>query len=76
MICYWLVSRKLDAAFQACCELLEGQIENVLLDVEQLFDGVRCTHFLGDVSDELETLTSALAVGTTHRCSFLNLPKR
>ncbi|MCH2599670.1 MAG: PSP1 C-terminal domain-containing protein [Pirellulaceae bacterium] len=61
-----------DAAFQACCELLEErQIENVLLDVEQLFDGSSLYfYFLGDVSDELETLTSALAVRYDSQVQF------
>ncbi|MBH58545.1 MAG: PSP1 C-terminal domain-containing protein [Planctomycetaceae bacterium] len=50
-------------AFEACCELLESkQISNVLLDVEQLLDGSSLYfYFLGEVSDELEQLTSELA---------------
>ena len=53
-----------NAAFEACCELLhECQIDNVLLDVEQLFDGSSLYfYFLGDVSPELESLTTELAV--------------
>ena len=50
-------------AFEACCELLDSkQISNVLLDVEQLLDGSSLYfYFLGEVSDELEQLTSELA---------------
>ena len=59
-------------AFDACCELLDSeQISNVLLDVEQLFDGSSLYfYFLGDVSPKLEELTSELAVRYDSKVQF------
>ncbi|MBA62470.1 MAG: hypothetical protein CMJ76_08895 [Planctomycetaceae bacterium] len=61
-----------NAAFEACCELLElCQISNVLLDVEQLFDGSSLYfYFLGEVSPELERLTADLAVRYDSKVQF------
>ena len=50
-------------AFEACCELLDfHKISNVLMDVEQVFDGSSLYfYFLGEVSPELEQITADLA---------------
>jgi len=57
------IERNRDEAFQACNELLaERDLPAVLMDVEHLFDGQSLYfYFLGDVSPELEALTSELA---------------
>ncbi len=51
------------AAYVACVDLLRSrQIDSVLLDVEQLFDGRSLYfHFLGDVPPALEPLLAELA---------------
>jgi cell fate regulator YaaT (PSP1 superfamily) len=51
------------AAYVACVDLLRTrQIDSVLLDVEQLFDGRSLYfHFLGDVPPALEPLLAELA---------------
>jgi len=57
------IERNRDEAFRACNELLaERNLSAVLMDVEHLFDGQSLYfYFLGDVSPELEALTSELA---------------
>lgn len=57
------LQRHRDRAFLACQKLIsERGISAVLVDVEHLFDGQNLFfYFLGDVSPELEDLTSQLA---------------
>jgi len=57
------IERNRDEAFQACNELLaERDLPAVLMDVEHLFDGqFAVLLLLGEVSPELEALTSELA---------------
>lgn len=52
-----------DKAFVACQELISQQgLPGILMDVEHLFDGESVFfYFLGDVSPELEAITSELA---------------
>ena len=57
------LQRHRDRAFLACQKLISDRaIPAVLVDVEHLFDGQSLFfYFLGDVSPELEALTSQLA---------------
>lgn len=57
------IERNRDEAFRACNKLLaERQLPAILMDVEHLFDGQSLYfYFLGDVSPEIEALTSELA---------------
>ncbi len=57
------LDRHRDQAFRECCRLLtERNLDAVLMDVEQLFDGTSLYfYFLGNVPPELERLTSELA---------------
>lgn len=52
-----------DQAFRACQRLIcERQLPAILMDVEHLFDGrALYFYFLGEVSPELDSLTSELA---------------
>ncbi|HUG71457.1 MAG TPA: PSP1 C-terminal domain-containing protein [Pirellulaceae bacterium] len=57
------IEQNRDEAFHACNNLLaERHLPAVLMDVEHLFDGQSLYfYFLGDVSPEIEALTSELA---------------
>ena len=57
------LQRNRKRALEACtAELAKRQIQATLIDAEHLFDGQSLYfYFLGDVSPELETLTSELA---------------
>ena len=57
------IERNRHEAFQACNDLLaKRNLPAVLMDVEHLFDGQSLYfYFLGDVSPEIEALTSELA---------------
>ena len=57
------IERNRDEAFHACSNLLaERHLPGVLMDVEHLFDGRSLYfYFLGEVSPEIEALTSELA---------------
>lgn len=57
------IERNRTEAFEACNRLLvERDLPAVLMDVEHLFDGQSLYfYFLGDVSPEIEALTSELA---------------
>lgn len=57
------IDRFRDKAFQACQNLIvEKEFTAVLVDVEHLFDGQSLYfYFLGDVSDEVNQLTTQLA---------------
>jgi cell fate regulator YaaT (PSP1 superfamily) len=57
------LEKRKDEAYAACSTLLaERNLSAVLMDVEHLFDGRSVYfYFLGDVTPELESLTSELA---------------
>jgi hypothetical protein len=61
-----------DQAFRACEDLLRVRgLEAVLMDVEHLFDGRSLYfYFLGDVTEELESLTAELAAAYDTEVQF------
>ena len=66
------LDRRRDEAFQACVELLRARgLSAVLVDVEHLFDGKSLYfYFLGEVSHEVESVTSDLAVAYEAEVQF------
>jgi hypothetical protein len=59
-------------AYQACTALLaDGDLRVLLVDVEHLFDGQGLFfYFLGDVTQELESLTERLAAAYETKVQF------
>ena len=66
------LERNRDEAVEACSRKLEEKgLTAVLMDVEHLFDGESLYfYFLGEVTEELETLTSELAEAYETKVQF------
>lgn len=66
------LERDREAAVEACARMLQEQgLAAILMDVEHLFDGESLYfYFLGEVTEELESLTSELAEAYETKVQF------